>query len=165
MQPKLSTINIFQLLILLLSTCVQATEAIHPQLKAFPEAIEGMQRLVIVVPEKDREQEQALKLEIIPGQILFTDGVNLVRSGASIEAITLQGWGYTYYQVKSSDKLLSTLMAAPDGHRKVEQFVSGKPLLISYNSRLPIVIYAPQDYLVKYRIWEAPLGYQKTEIQ
>jgi ecotin len=37
----------------------------------------------------------------------------------------------------------------------ITQFVTAAPLLIRYNSRLPIVVYAPLGYEVKYRIWSA----------
>lgn len=50
---------------------------------------------------------------------------------------------------------MSTMMAAPEGSEKVKKFVSGTPLLIRYNSRLPIVVYAPEGYEIKYRIWTA----------
>jgi ecotin len=81
--------------------------------------------------------------------------VNQVRHGSTIEARPLKGWGYTFYEVTGQDTTMSTMMAAPEGSEKVEQFVSGAPLLIRYNSRLPIVIYAPEGYEIKYRVWTA----------
>jgi ecotin len=51
--------------------------------------------------------------------------------------------------------MMSTMMAAPEGSEKVERFVPGSPLLIRYNSRLPIVVYAPEGYEIRYRIWAA----------
>ena len=71
----------------------------HPQLKAFPPAPEGMERFVIVLPHKERGEEDAFAVEIIVGREVLTDGVNLVRLGNVIEARPLQGWGYTYYEV------------------------------------------------------------------
>jgi ecotin len=50
---------------------------------------------------------------------------------------------------------MGTLMAAPEGVQKREQFVPGTPLIIRYNSRLPVVIYAPKGYDIRYRIWSA----------
>ena len=38
------------------------------------------------------------------------------------------------------------------GSPKTEPFVVGTPLLVRYNSRLPIVIYAPAGFDVRYRI-------------
>ena len=86
---------------------------------------------------------------------MLTDGVNLVRLANTIETRPLQGWGYTYYEVTGSSEALSTLMAPPEGAPKVKKFVTAAPLHIGYNSRLPIVVYAPKGYEVRYRIWQA----------
>ena len=127
----------------------------HSQLKAFPPAEEGMERFVIVLPHKERGEEDGFKIELIPGKVMLTDGVNQVRLGTTIGSRPLKGWGYTYYEVTGRDVAMSTLMAAPEGTPKVEKFVSGTSLTIRYNSRLPIVIYAPEGYEIRYRIWKA----------
>ena len=132
----------------------------HKELKAFPEAKEGMERIVIVLPHKERSEEDAFKVELIPGKKMMTDGVNLMRLGTTIGPKPLKGWGYTYYEVTGSDVAMSTRMAPPEGTKKVEKFVKGTPLLIRYNSRLPIVVYVPKGYSVQYRIWKA--GEEKT---
>jgi ecotin len=54
------------------------------------------------------------------------------------------------------------MMAVPEGHEQVEQFIVGKPLLVQYNSRLPIVVYAPEGYEISYRIWQAPIDYENA---
>jgi ecotin len=58
---------------------------------------------------------------------------------------------------------MSTMMAVPPGTPKAEKFVSGAPLLIRYNSRLPVVIYAPKGLEIRYRIWQAPQKTNKAE--
>jgi len=135
----------------------------HPELKAFPAAKEGMERFVIVLPHKERGEEDAFKVEIFPGKTMLTDGVNLVRLAATIEAQPLKGWGYTYYEVTGRDLTASTLIAVPPGTPQVKKFVSGTPLLIRYNSRLPIVVYAPKGYEIRYRIWQAPVDTEAAE--
>ncbi|MGD8789895.1 MAG: ecotin family protein [Burkholderiales bacterium] len=124
-------------------------------LDPFPTAGEGTQRFVIELPGKQRNEEDAFKVELVAGKMMLTDGVNLVRLGSSIQPRDLKGWGYTYYEVVGSDEAMSTLMAPPEGTPMVERFVTGMPLLVRYNSRLPIVIYAPDGYQVRYRIWQA----------
>ena len=127
----------------------------HPELQAFPPAQEGMERFVIVLPHKERGEEDDFKVELIVGKEMLTDGVNLVRLGNAIEPRTLEGWGYTYYVVTGSSATLSTLMAPPEGAPKVQAFVKAAPLQVRYNSRLPIVVYTPRGYEVRYRIWNA----------
>ena len=114
-----------------------------------------MERFVIVLPHKERGEEDDFKVELIVGKEMLTDGVNLVRLGNAIEPRTLEGWGYTYYVVTGSSATLSTLMAPPEGAPKVQAFVKAAPLQVRYNSRLPIVVYTPRGYEVRYRIWNA----------
>lgn len=144
--------------LLLMSLSVSAAE--HSQLKAFPQARQGMTRFVIELAHKERDQEQNFKVQLIVGRNMQTDGVNRVRLGTSIEALPLQGWGYTYYEVNAEPITLSTMMAAPEGAPRVTQFVTATPLLIRYNSRLPVVVYVPEGFEVRYRIWAAPTEYQ-----
>ncbi len=127
----------------------------HPELKAFSRAQEGMQRFVIVLPHKERGEEDGFKVELTVGKEMLTDGVNQVRLGNAIEPRTLEGWGYTYYEVTGTSETISTLMAPPEGAPKRKTFVTAAPLHVRYNSRLPIVVYVPSGYEVRYRIWSA----------
>jgi ecotin len=135
----------------------------HPELKAYPPAEEGMERFVIVLPHKERGEEDAFKVELVAGKVMETDGVNLMRLDAKIETKVVSGWGYSYYEVAASDKVMSTLMAPPPGQPRVKKFVAGDPLLIRYNSRLPVVVYAPKGYEIRYRVWSAPPESKKAK--
>lgn len=141
--------------VLVLSEVTILCGAEHPELKAFPPANEGMERFVIVLPEKERGEDQGFKVELIPGKNMPSDGVNQMRLGITIEPQPLTGWGYTYYEISGRDVAMSTMMAVPEGTQQVETFVPGTSLLIRYNSRLPIVIYVPRGYEIRYRIWKA----------
>ena len=146
--------TITQLLITgLILLSVPAFAVDQKQLKAFPQASEGMKRLVIELPHKERGEEDSFKVELIPGKTMQTDGVNKMHIGTTIIAKPLKGWGYTFYEVTGSDVAMSTMIAAPEGSRQVDRFAQGKPLLIQYNSRLPIVIYVPDGNEIQYRIW------------
>ena len=135
----------------------------HPELKPFPKAKNGMERFVIALPEKKRGEDTGYKVELIPGKTMMTDGVNSYFMGASLEPKNLQGWGYTYYEIKGGGAVGSTLIGVPPGQPQVKRFVQGKPLLIRYNSRLPIVIFAPKDFEIKYRIWSVSGKPQKAD--
>ena len=147
----------------LITLALSSSGAEHPELKPFPVAEEGMERFVIVLPHKERGEEDDFQVELIVGKQMLTDGVNLVRLGSTIQPRTLQGWGYTYYEVTGPSETLSTMMAPPEGTPMVETFVTAAPLHIRYNSRLPIVIYAPQGYEARYRIWTASDVTEKAE--
>jgi ecotin len=124
-------------------------------MKAFPPADEGMTRHVIHLPAAD--DEDSLKVELIVGKKVVVDPVNRHFFGGTIEQETIEGWGFTRYLVKQIGPLGGTLMAPPPGAANVERFVTigGGPFLIRYNSRLPVVVYVPQDAEVRYRIWRA----------
>ena len=132
-----------------------ARAADHKELKAFPEAGEGKERFVIVLPHKERGEEDAFKVELVVGKVMETDGVNSVRLGAEIKTMPLKGWGYTYYEVEKVGPAMSTLIGVPPGTPKVKRFVAGQPIRIRYNSRLPIVVYVPEGCELRYRIWTA----------
>jgi ecotin len=48
------------------------------------------------------------------------------------------------------------MMACP-GRRRHEAFVQlrGDGYLVRYNSKLPLVVYAPDGFEVRYRVWRA----------
>ncbi len=142
------------ILMLLGLAAVLASAADHPQLRAFPAPQEGTTRYVIVLPEKATGEAADLKVELIPGKVIETAFANLSLLGLQIDPQPLAGWGYTYYAITGKDVRMSTMMAAP-GEKKIKKFVQGKGLFLNYNSALPVVIYGPEGFEVRYRIWEA----------
>ena len=155
-----SAFRIIPVGLLLLTLTVQAE---HKELKAFPAAQAGKERHVIELPHKERSEEGAFKVELIAGKMMMTDGVNLMRLGTALESRPLKGWGYTFYEVTGKDVTMGTLMAPPPGAPQKESFVTGRPLTIRYNSRLPVVVYAPKGYEIRYRIWRADESWSAVE--
>jgi len=143
-------------ILFLILCCSMSFANTQKQLKAFPSAKEGMVRYVIYLPEKSRAEEVNYKVELLVGKTVETDGVNKYRLGSSLKAVSLKGWGYTYYESTGSDMVISTRMAAASGTTPVKKDIFGRPLLIRYNSRLPIVVYVKKGLRVYYRIFEAP---------
>ena len=144
------------LILAIAAAATTAHGADHKYLKAFPKASEGMTRFVIELPHKERGEEDAFKVELIVGKTMMTDGVNKMRLGGSIDPKPLKGWGFTYYQVDRLGPAMSTRIGVPSDKPPVKAFVQGPSKLIRYNSRIPVVVYVPQDAEVRYRIWTAP---------
>ena len=136
--------------LLLFSTVLAADD-----MAAFPPAEKGMTRHVLRLPAQS--DEHALRLELILGMTVRTDAANRYFFGGAIEEETIPGWGYTRYILRKLGPMAGTLMAADPAAPQVDRFVtlSGEPYLIRYNSRLPVVVYAPTDVEVRWRVWEA----------
>lgn len=124
------------------------------ELKAYPEAMEGYDRYVLMLPEisnafKDR------KVELIPGITSEVDCNQHSLMGTFVEK-TIDGWGYNYFVFESKGGIRSTRMACPDKNL-TKEFVTGATHLMNYNSLLPIVVFIPkqENFALQYMIWEA----------
>jgi len=146
---KLCSITALSLLSAMLS--VQAAD----NTKAFPPAEDGIVRHVLQLPKQD--DESAFKVELIVGRTVEVDEGNKYFFGGKIEEETIKGWGFPRYIVSKLGPMAGTLMAIDPNAPKMKRFITlgGEPYLIRYNSRLPIVVYAPEGVEVRYRIWSA----------
>jgi len=133
------------------------------EMTAYPDAKAGFERFAVFLPEKTKADEEALRVEIIAGKTMLTDGVNQVRLASVIEPRSLEGEDMAYYEVTGPSEAISTRMAAPAGAPKVERFVSGPSLKVPYNSGDPIVVYAPKGYEVRSRIWKGTEAVEEVE--
>ncbi|MCB1942455.1 MAG: ecotin family protein [Candidatus Accumulibacter sp.] len=125
------------------------------KLKAFPAAGAGMVRHLLQLPAEDEESD--FKVQLIVGKTVAVDPGNRYFFAGRIERETIKGWGFPRYVVGHLGPLAGTLMATDPGTPKVKRFVTlaGDAYLIGYNSRLPVVVYAPQGVEVRYRLWRA----------
>ena len=124
-------------------------------LQAFPPAEAGMVRHVLQLPKQ--ADESAFKLELIVGRTVPLDEHNRYFFGGRIQKEDIKGWGYTRYVVSALGPMAGTQMAVDPNAPKVDRFITlaGEPYLIRYNSRLPVVVYAPEGVEVRYRVWKA----------
>jgi len=141
---------------LMVSACatpsVEAQSSDADLMKAFPQAVAGQQRHVLSLPPLDNED--AVKVELLIGQTKTID-CNHQTLGGQLEERTAEGWGYNYYVLPEVRGGASTMMGCPPGSER-EAFVPlPQQTLVRYNSRLPIVIYTPENVEVRYRLWRA----------
>lgn len=124
-------------------------------LDAYPSTVDGLQRHVIELAAVSHEDER--QVEVIIGEKQQVD-CNHTSLLGSFSTHTVEGWGYDYYKVEIKPGRISTKMACLHQASQIK-FVS-LPLstaqrFIRYNSKLPIVVYAPKGIDVNYRIWQA----------
>jgi ecotin len=142
--------------IVVLACVSMVTVAAANNMKAFPAAEKGMVRYVLALPEE--ENEANLKVELLIGKTVQVDAENKYFFGGKVETRIAQGWGFTYYLLPKLGPLAGTLMAVDPNAPKIERFITirGEPLLLRYNSKLPMVVYVPEGVEVRYRLWSAP---------
>ncbi|KIF57623.1 ecotin [Pseudomonas fluorescens] len=149
---SLSICAITGLLIANLSTLAHAAKL--EDVAPYPKAEARFTRQVIHLPKQ--EQEENFQVEILAGKTLEVD-CNRQRLGGVLDEKNLQGWGYPFYRLEKVIGPMSTMMACPPGSQKKRAFVPvvGDGFMLRYNSKLPVVVYAPSDVEVRYRIWSA----------
>jgi ecotin len=121
------------------------------QLRHYPKSITGHERFVYV-PEP-RENEDDFGIELFGGKTMEID-CNRHRLAGSIVPRTVEGFGYDYYVLETTGMVTATRMGCPTKSKR-QAFVSAKPITIRYNSKLPVVVFAPQGYSVRLRVWSA----------
>lgn len=157
---------------------VKPSEVIQPMIKAqaysaanyvsqetskmFPAPKEGQVQHILTLDSLDNEADYMLEIQI--GQTKMVD-CNKHGLTGELKQLSIKGWGYNYYQVDSINEGPSTMMACFD-KALTEQFlpIQGS-LKIPYDSRLPKVIYLPENSQVRYRVWkvDAPFAYSGTK--
>lgn len=145
----------------------QKNANVAKEIEMFPAPKQGYKQVFIKVPSKKNEAN--FKVEVFVGKTQMVDCNRHFMSG-TIEEVNLDGWGYTYYVAETNGQIGGTLMACPDG-KLTKQFIHLESVTLRYNSRLPIVIYVPEDMEVNYKIWSASKkiisakdGFKKAEI-
>jgi ecotin len=120
----------------------------------YPKAEAGFTRQVIHLPKQ--AQEENFQVEILAGKTLEVD-CNRQKLDGILDEKSLQGWGYPFYRLENVIGPTSTMMACPPGSKKKRAFVPvvGDGFMLRYNSKLPVVVYAPSNVEVRYRIWSA----------
>lgn len=102
--------------------------------------------------------EDNYKIEIIAFKKGMRD-CNQTSYQTAFKRNTIDGWGYSYFTISELDDNgpVSTMLPC----QRPEKFLADIPVdltgdesMWSYNSKLPIVVYAPKDITVKIKIWK-----------
>ena len=139
---------------------VQSFAQTKEDIKMFPKAEKDENQKVIRLDPKENEEDYMV--EILIGKKITTDGCNNYFLSGKLEENNLDGWGYNYYNFETDGNIASTLMGCMNA-KSVEKVVYASSEKVRYNSKLPIVIYAPKGYEVNYKIWSAATEIKSAE--
>jgi len=103
---------------------------------------------------EQRVDEAIYKVEIFAVKSQEVDNCNNHFLLGDFELKILEGHGFPYYIFQSNTQIISTKMGCGDNIRKIKNVPSGKAELVKYISALPLVVYAPKDIEIKYKIWK-----------
>ena len=131
-----------------------AVGEVNIDMRPYPEAEAGYQRMVFRVPVLENEEDR--RVEILVGRTRTVD-CNPTWYGGRLDERVAEGWGYPYFVLEAVSGPASTLMACPPDEEPVEAFVPvrGEGFLLRYNGKLPVVTYVPEGFEVRYRVWVA----------
>lgn len=93
------------------------------------------------------------KSKYMSEKYMETYGCNQYNLNGKLDKKTVKSY-LDYYNFTTNGNVASTNMGCLNGKTE-NKFVSSQPLLLDYNSNLPIFIYTPKGYSVQYKIFTA----------
>ena len=132
--------------------------AATPVRAPFPAPAAGEQRWVIQLPARSHEDQ--FQVVLVPSRLHALD-CNVYRLQGQLLEQVIEGHGYSYYRYEGSPEVVGTLMACPQARKKTGP-VYGAGRQVSYNSRLPLVVYLPKGLELSYRLWRAESRYSRA---
>lgn len=122
------------------------------QLDIYPTPQKGMEKHVIVLPQKEKEEEYRVELRFGKDKLVDCNHHSLL--GGKLEEKTVASWGYSYYEFTGRDEMMQTMMYCPEEKIKKRVYYSIENGILNYSSKLPLVIYTPKDVKLEVHIWQ-----------
>lgn len=145
---------------LMIAACAVAMP--EHDLEPWPPAGDGETRYVIRLPALEDESGRRVELRI--GKDLEID-CNRHWFAGKLERDVVAGWAYPLYRLVGVTGPASTKMACPGEEKRVAFIaVNLDDPFVRYNSKLPMVVYVPEGFTVRYRVWSADNVMQEAPV-
>lgn len=105
-----------------------------------------------VVKLPRRENEESLKVKLIPGVTMLTDDCNSYGLQGEFEEHVDDETNTVFRVFRSDRNVFQTQMGCPDD-TMIVRFVAGQSVLTDYNSSQPLVVYLPQNIELQTEVW------------
>jgi len=120
-------------------------------LSIFPKPAKGYKMMVIEVPHSSNTDK---KISFYASKFMDTDTCNNYILSGTFEMKDLQGWGYHYYEFKTNGNVISTQMGCGE-NKTIGRLVNSQAETITYNGKMPTIIYIPENLTVQFKIYSA----------
>ncbi|ELP5901910.1 hypothetical protein QTV49_003911 [Vibrio vulnificus] len=122
----------------------------HKNIKMYKEAPNGFVRHIVTLSPLVNEFDA--KIELMFKKLTMAD-CNVRGWFGELTEETVKGWGYSAYTLDDKRPMPSTMMLCNE-KPELKMLYSQPQDLMSYNSRLPIVVYTPSEVEMDVRVWQ-----------
>lgn len=146
---KSIALRVWTILLLLASVNTMAQKKENVEL--FPSAQEGWEKIVVDLPLTKKGGEEYM-VEFTIGVEMMTDACNPYSLIGTWSEMELKGTPYAYYVASTKGQVVKAMSDCTDEKEEL-QFVGVKSKLILHEREQPLVVYIPEGYQLRYRLW------------
>lgn len=130
-----------------------SVEMVTNPLNVYPKAPEGMKQHIFTLEKKEKEEDYQLELRFGKDKMLDCNQHSFLSG--ELKEMTAEGWQYPYYSFSGKDEMRQTLMLCPETEKSLKRvYYPVMNSMFPYNSKLPLVVYAPKDVKIEVHIWK-----------
>lgn len=130
-----------------------SAEVVSTPLNIYPKASEGMEQHIFTLEKKEKEEDYQLELRFGKDQLVDCNQHSFLSG--ELKEMTVEGWQYPYYIFSGKNEMTHTLMLCPETEKTLKRvYYPVTNSMFPYNSKLPLVVYAPKDVKIEIYLWK-----------
>lgn len=119
----------------------------------YPAPQEGWEKVVVDLPVTKKDLKEH-RVEFTVGFEMETDLCNPYSLIGDWTEYEVKGTELIYFIASTKGQVVKTMGECPTD-KKISQFVGLKSSSVVYNGEQPLVVYIPEGYQLRYRLWSA----------